>query len=81
MKHVTFTSASSSGRAGERRIVPDEIAFNLMLSGEIEPSPPDWPEKPEIIFDEPEPAAIDLPPVKTPAKIIKPHHRSSYRTK
>jgi hypothetical protein len=61
MKHVTFTAHSNSGRAGERRLVPDVVAERLERNGEIEPNPPDWPEKPAAREPNPQPEKITKP--------------------
>lgn len=43
MKHVTFTRDMAPYRAGEMRLVPDELAAELAARGEIKPNPPDFP--------------------------------------
>lgn len=45
MKHVTFTRdmRAQGFNAGERRLLPDELAAKLEAEGAIEPNPPTWP--------------------------------------
>lgn len=43
MKHVTFTRDMAPHRAGEMRLVPDDVAAMLAARGEIAPNPPDFP--------------------------------------
>lgn len=45
MKHVTFTRDMRPHRAGERRVLPDDIATRLEVEGAIAPDPPDWPDQ------------------------------------
>lgn len=43
MKHVTFTRDMKPQRAGEMRLLPDDVAAQLEADGAIEPNPPSWP--------------------------------------
>jgi hypothetical protein len=54
MKHVTFTRTMLPQRAGDRRILPDDVAARLEAEGAILPDPPDWPEKPPQRGEPPE---------------------------
>ena len=45
MKHVTFTrDMKPQHRAGEMRLVPDDVAVQLEAEGAIVANPPSWPE-------------------------------------
>lgn len=57
MKHVTFTRDMRPQRAGEQRLLPDDVAARLEADGVIAPNPPDWPEGPQpSVPAEPSPA-------------------------
>lgn len=43
LKHVTFARAMPPQHAGDRRLLPADLAARLEREGAIEPNPPDWP--------------------------------------
>lgn len=71
MKHVTFTRDMKPHRAGEQRLVPDELAASLEREGAVEPGAPDWPESAK-------PSAPSAPPQQKPER--RPD-RQRYKTK
>jgi hypothetical protein len=63
VKHCTFTRDMKPQRAGEMRLLPDDVAAKLEAEGAIAPNPPDWPAKPQA-----------APAAETPAE--SQHHLS-----
>jgi hypothetical protein len=43
MKHVTFTRDMRPHSAGDKLLVPDDVAARLAAEGVVEPNPPDFP--------------------------------------
>lgn len=43
MKLVTFTRDMHPHSAGDTRVVPDQVAAQLVEAGDVEPNPPPFP--------------------------------------
>jgi hypothetical protein len=48
MKHVTFTRDMRPHSAGDKLLVPDDVAARLAAEGVVEPDPPDFPARPAV---------------------------------
>jgi hypothetical protein len=71
MKLVKLTRDMYPNRAGDTRLLPDNVAARLEASGEIEPNPPDWPARP---------APVERHPLSPPPS-RKDERRRHYQTK
>ena len=58
MKHVTFTRDMLPIRAGEQRVLPDDVAARMESEGAVAPNAPDWPPQPAA---DPKPFALTEP--------------------
>ena len=67
MKQVTFTRDMAPGYTpGDTRLVPDDIAAELVVAGAVAPNPPSWPAQGSV---------PSVPPAAKPPEPAPPRRR------